>query len=101
MHDNDPISPERQVGFELLLVNSLPDPAKVYNAVEAIRNMAVANIVARFESKMEALRCELSLLHWMFGSGPPPSSPLPSLSCSVPRAERLDGPRARSGATRD
>ena len=73
MSDTDPISPDSQAVFDLLLDDSPPDPAKVHNAVEAIRNMAAANIVARFESKMEAqleaLRRELSLLRWMFGFG--------------------------------
>lgn len=34
----------------------------------AIRDMAAANIVAPFESKLEALRSELNLLRWMLGS---------------------------------
>ena len=51
----------------LLIDRSTPDPAKKHNAVGAICNMAAANIVAPFESKLEALRRDLSLLRWMLG----------------------------------
>ena len=53
----------------MLLVDSPPDPARVDSGVEAVRNMGAANIVARIESKMEAVRRDLGLLHWIFGLG--------------------------------
>ena len=54
---------------QLLLVDSPPDLARVDSGVEAVRNMGAANIVARIKSKVEALRRDLGLLHWIFGFG--------------------------------
>ena len=71
MPDNDAVGPQSQAAFELLLDGLPPDAAETHNSGEAIGNMAVANIVVRFEAKMEAqpeaLRRELGLLRWMFG----------------------------------
>ena len=37
-----------------------------YNAVEGIRNMAAANLIARFEPKLDA---QLKFMMWMIGVG--------------------------------
>ncbi|MDE0131239.1 MAG: hypothetical protein OXQ32_03115 [bacterium] len=50
-------------------------PEDAYNALEGIRNMAAANLIARFESKLDAQNAKLDaqdsklkMLMWMIGA---------------------------------
>ena len=79
----EPVNPESQAVFELLLGETTPAPAEEHNRVEAIRDMAAANVInqvgakidaqnAKFDAqsaKFEELRRENSTLRWMLGLG--------------------------------
>ena len=40
-----------------------------YTFTQGVGNMAAANLIARFESKLEAQKSEIASLRWMIGLG--------------------------------
>ena len=56
MPDREPANPDSQAVFDVLSAPAPPDPAKVHNAVEAVRNMAGKTIAGA----LDAHRAELA-----------------------------------------
>lgn len=40
-----------------------------YTFVQELQNMAAANLIARFEAKLDAMRSELTIQRWLLGFG--------------------------------
>jgi hypothetical protein len=68
--DTPPPSEDRI--FELLCKTGL-SPAEAFTLFAGIREMASTNIIARFESKLDAMRSEMrsemNMLRWLMGLG--------------------------------
>ena len=59
-------------GLALFGVLSRPvasTPDEVCNAVQQIREMVAANVISRFEAKLDAMRSELTILGWLLDFG--------------------------------
>ena len=67
-----PPDPDDKRVFFLLRKTGL-DEDEAYTLVQELQNMAAANLIARFESKMDAqlqaLRSELTMQRWLMGLG--------------------------------
>ena len=82
MPDSPPPEPDSKRMFDLLLGLKM-DPGGAYTFTQEVGNMAGANLIARFESKLEAqnakidaqstqtaaLKSEIASLRWMVGLG--------------------------------
>lgn len=68
----DPPLPSEDRVFELLRKTGLT-PEEAFTLFAGIREMAAANLIARFESKLDAkldaVRSELKLQRWLMGLG--------------------------------
>ena len=66
----DPPSPHPDEGtvFELLRKTGLT-PGEAFTLFAGIREMASSNLIARFESKLDAVRSELKVQRWLMGFG--------------------------------
>ncbi len=73
-----PVDPDDQPVFEALLAAGV-EPGLAYTALQSIRYMAAANLIARFESKLDAQKVlleskldaqatQLKMLMWMIGA---------------------------------
>ena len=67
MPDTTPNPDDKRV-FELLCQLGL-DPDKAYTFVQELQNMAAANLIARFESKLDAQNAKIDSLRWVLGAG--------------------------------
>ena len=57
-------------GFPESCVRELPEPAEeAFILFLGIREMASTNLIARFESKLDAMRSELTMQRWLMGLG--------------------------------
>jgi hypothetical protein len=54
--------------YELLRKTGL-EPEEAFTLFAGIRDMASANLIARFESKLDAMRSELTMQRWLMGLG--------------------------------
>ena len=64
--DTPPPSEDRI--FELLRKTGLT-PEEAFTLFGGIREMASTNLIARFESKLDAMRSELTMQRWLMGLG--------------------------------
>ncbi len=64
--DTPPSSEDRI--FELLCKTGLT-PEEAFTLFAGIREMASTNLIARFESKLDAMRSELTMQRWLMGLG--------------------------------
>ncbi len=64
--DTQPPSEDRI--FELLCKTGLT-PEEAFTLFGGIREMASTNLIARFESKLDAMRSELTMQRWLMGLG--------------------------------
>jgi hypothetical protein len=53
----------------LLLRKTGLDEDEAYTLVQEIQNMAAANLIARFESKLDAQNAKIDSLRWVLGAG--------------------------------
>lgn len=67
MPDTTPNPDDKRI-FELLCQLGL-DPDKAYTFVQELQNMAAANLIARFESKLDAQNAKIDSLRWVLGAG--------------------------------
>ena len=75
MPDAPTPQPDSKHLFDLLLGLKM-EPGDAYTFTQEVGNMAAANLIARFESKLEAqnaqtasLKSEIASLRWMIGLG--------------------------------
>lgn len=54
--------------YELLRKTGL-EPEEAFTLFAGIRDMAAANLIARFESKLDAQNAQLAALRWLIGGG--------------------------------
>ena len=78
-----PPSPDEDRVFELLRKTGLT-PEEAFTLFAGIREMASTNLIARFESKLDAMRSELNVQRWLMGLGFAAWSLPRSPSCSAP-----------------
>lgn len=45
------------------------DDEQAYTFIQELQNMAAANLIARFEAKLDAMRSELTIQRWLLGFG--------------------------------
>ncbi len=62
-----PIDPDDRPVFEALLAAGVA-PELAYTALQSLRNMAAANLIARFESKLDAQNARLDAQKALFAS---------------------------------
>lgn len=66
--DSSSREPEGTRIFALLLKLG-GDPEEVYASVKDVQSMAAENVIARIESKLEAMRAELRSFRWFIAAG--------------------------------
>ena len=52
-----------------MLLGPKTEPGSAYTLVQEVKNMAAANLIARFESKLDAQTAQFASLRWMVGLG--------------------------------
>ena len=62
-----PAPDDKRVFLLLRKVGLAEDEA--YTLVQEIQNMAAANLIARFESKLDAQNAKIDSLRWVLGAG--------------------------------
>ena len=68
MPDSPPPQPDSKRLFDLLLGLKM-EPGSAYAFTQEVGNMAAANLIARFESKLDAQTAQFVSLRWMVGLG--------------------------------
>lgn len=75
MPDTPPPQPDSKRLFDLLLKVGM-DAGDAYTFIQEVRNMAAANLIARFESKLEAQNAKIesqnaqfASIRWIMGIG--------------------------------
>lgn len=63
----DTPSPDDKRVFLLLRKTGLNED-EAYTLVQELQNMAAANLIARFESKLDVLNSKLNMLMWIIGA---------------------------------
>ncbi len=64
----DTPGPDEDRIFELLRKTGLA-PEEAFTLFAGIRDMASANLIARFESKLDAQNAKIDSLRWVLGAG--------------------------------
>ncbi len=64
MPDPPPIDPNDRPVFEALLAAGV-EPGLAYTALQSLRNMAAANLIARFEAKLDSQNAEIRAQRWL------------------------------------
>ena len=66
--DPPPPQPDEERLFEILRKTGLSS-GEAFTLYAGIREMASGNLIARFESKLDAVRSELKVQRWLMGLG--------------------------------